>query len=66
VTRLEVPFAPGAFLLQNVLSAAECAQLIAASEALGYTADEPAGGSVSVLVSTILIIVSNSITDCNA
>eukprot|EP00953_Heterococcus_sp_UTEX-ZZ885_P036748 18910-Heterococcus_DN1.PRE.2 len=49
VTRLEVPFAPGAFLLQNVLSKAECAQLIAASEALGYTADEPAGGSVSVL-----------------
>jgi hypothetical protein len=56
LTRLEVSFAPGAFLLQNVLSKAECAQLIAASEALGYTADEPAGGSVSVLVSSALHI----------
>eukprot|EP00658_Telonema_sp_P-2_P032953 TRINITY_DN24286_c0_g1_i4.p1 TRINITY_DN24286_c0_g1~~TRINITY_DN24286_c0_g1_i4.p1 ORF type:complete len:373 (+),score=71.28 TRINITY_DN24286_c0_g1_i4:111-1229(+) len=36
-----VPFAPGAFVITNLLSRHECAQFIAASEAVGYVPDEP-------------------------
>lgn len=38
-TALPVPFVPGALLLQGVLSAAECQQIIAAAEAIGWHSD---------------------------
>lgn len=37
--RFDVPSVPGAFLLSDVLSQAECTQLIGAAEAIGYTRD---------------------------
>mmetsp|Transcript_9251 Transcript_9251/g.16667 ORF Transcript_9251/g.16667 Transcript_9251/m.16667 type:complete len:253 (-) Transcript_9251:58-816(-) len=37
--REELPDIPGAFMLHNVLTAAECDQLIEASEHMGYTED---------------------------
>ena len=42
-----VPFVQGAFAMVDVLSKSECAQIIAAAEAVGYAADEPAGASFS-------------------
>eukprot|EP00931_Biecheleriopsis_adriatica_P046880 TRINITY_DN26971_c0_g1_i1.p1 TRINITY_DN26971_c0_g1~~TRINITY_DN26971_c0_g1_i1.p1 ORF type:complete len:343 (+),score=38.07 TRINITY_DN26971_c0_g1_i1:169-1197(+) len=42
VTREDLPhLGCGAFLLHNVLSGAECAEIIAGSEAMGYTEDAP-------------------------
>lgn len=38
-TRLEVPFVPGAFVLRGAFSRSECAQILAASQALGYRHD---------------------------
>lgn len=38
-TALPVPFVPGALLLQGVLSAAECQQIITAAEAIGWHSD---------------------------
>ncbi len=42
-SRVDVPSVPGAFLLLNLLSRSECAQLIAAAEAIGYAADAVPG-----------------------
>ena len=50
VARTDVPGVPGAFVLSGVLSGAECAQLVSASEAMGYARDEPTlrgGGAAS-------------------
>ena len=50
VARTDVPGVPGAFVLSGVLSGGECAQLVAASEAMGYSRDEPTlrgGGAAS-------------------
>eukprot|EP00288_Rhodomonas_lens_P002791 CAMPEP_0177728830 /NCGR_PEP_ID=MMETSP0484_2-20121128/21096_1 /TAXON_ID=354590 /ORGANISM="Rhodomonas lens, Strain RHODO" /LENGTH=373 /DNA_ID=CAMNT_0019241641 /DNA_START=88 /DNA_END=1205 /DNA_ORIENTATION=+ len=44
-TRRDCPFVPGAFMLENVFSKAECEALICAGEAVGFDADQPAGGS---------------------
>lgn len=41
VWREDFPEIPGAFLLHNVLSDAECDQMLAMSEAMGYTEDAP-------------------------
>ncbi|CAD7930689.1 unnamed protein product [Amoebophrya sp. A25] len=41
VTKEHVPGAPGVFLLSDVLTDAECKQLIAVSEAMGYCPDAP-------------------------
>ena len=46
VERQEVPNVPGAFVINGVLTAAECARLRRASEALGYTPDHPVGKEV--------------------
>lgn len=42
VTRHDLAKIPGAFMLQDVLTAEECDQIIAASAAMGYTRDGPA------------------------
>jgi pentatricopeptide repeat protein len=50
VTRHDVPGVPGAFMVSGVLTRGECAQLVAASEAMGYPRDEPTlrgGGGAS-------------------
>ena len=50
VARTDVPGVPGAFVLSGVLSGGECTQLVAASEAMGYSRDEPTlrgGGAAS-------------------
>jgi hypothetical protein len=39
VQRVDVPFVPGAFVLCGLLTPHECAQLVAATEALGYAWD---------------------------
>eukprot|EP00798_Chlamydomonas_sp_ICE-L_P025053 gene25053-10702_t len=39
VTRIDVPFVPGAFVMRNVFSRNECAQLVAAAEAMGFQPD---------------------------
>ena len=36
-----MPGVPGAFLLRNLLSPAECRAMISMSEAMGYTEDAP-------------------------
>merc|ERR1712125_278704 len=41
VVRQDFPDIPGAFLLHNVLTDDECDQIIAATEAMGYTEDAP-------------------------
>ena len=41
VTSASVPHVPGAFVLSGVLTRQECAQLIACSEAMGFTKDAP-------------------------
>lgn len=53
VERMDVPQVPGAFLLKNVLSAAECDQVLSASEAIGYTPDVPIVGAASESVSVL-------------
>ena len=40
-TRVDVPNVPGAFVLLNVLSRQECANLTAVAESIGYTPDHP-------------------------
>jgi len=41
VSREECPDIPGAFVLHDVCTPAECEQIIAASESMGYTEDAP-------------------------
>jgi len=41
VTRRDVPEVPGCFILENVLTPHECAQLVRITEAMGYHADSP-------------------------
>jgi hypothetical protein len=43
VTRCDVTSVPGAFLLLNLLSHAECVRIIAAAEAIGYAVDAVPG-----------------------
>ena len=57
--RLNVPQVPGAFVLTDVLSAAECARITAVAEAIGYTPDHPLSrpaasgiGGLEILMST--------------
>eukprot|EP00596_Hydrurales_sp_CCMP1899_P000668 CAMPEP_0119033850 /NCGR_PEP_ID=MMETSP1177-20130426/914_1 /TAXON_ID=2985 /ORGANISM="Ochromonas sp, Strain CCMP1899" /LENGTH=520 /DNA_ID=CAMNT_0006990919 /DNA_START=129 /DNA_END=1691 /DNA_ORIENTATION=+ len=42
-TKINVPKVAGTFLLQNVLSAEECSQIIATAEAIGYSHDAVEG-----------------------
>jgi hypothetical protein len=42
--RVVVPFAPGAFVVTNLLSPRECADMVEASEQMGYVPDEPMVG----------------------
>ncbi|GAA5944826.1 hypothetical protein JCM3775_007320 [Rhodotorula graminis] len=49
VERLDVPHVPGAFLLTNVLSPAECRSILAHAEAVGFRPDQPVDGDQSVL-----------------
>jgi hypothetical protein len=42
-TRIDIPKVAGTFLLQNVLSAEECSQIIATAEAIGYSHDAVEG-----------------------
>jgi len=44
VKRCEVPAIPGAFLLTNVLSAADCCQLRGMALSMGFELDVPVGG----------------------
>ncbi|KAI8816679.1 uncharacterized protein EV422DRAFT_544490 [Fimicolochytrium jonesii] len=53
VTRIDVPNVPGAFLLQDVLTAAQCAQILRTTEAVGYTPDEPIAGAASEQTSVL-------------
>mmetsp|Transcript_2378 Transcript_2378/g.4003 ORF Transcript_2378/g.4003 Transcript_2378/m.4003 type:complete len:322 (-) Transcript_2378:82-1047(-) len=41
VVKSEIDGVPGAFALSNVLTAGECAQIVALTEAMGYTIDAP-------------------------
>lgn len=43
MTRLEVPHVPGAFLLTDILTQAECRAILGAAEAVGFRPDQPAG-----------------------
>lgn len=47
VVATDVPDVPGAFVLRGVLTRHECAQLVAVSEAMGYSKDEPERKSAS-------------------
>jgi pentatricopeptide repeat protein len=47
VTATDVPAVPGAFVLRGVLTRQECSQLVAVSEAMGYSKDEPERKSAS-------------------
>ncbi|KIM78401.1 hypothetical protein PILCRDRAFT_586744 [Piloderma croceum F 1598] len=55
--RRDVPHVPGAFLLTSILSPSECTAIVTAASALGFTPDQPAGGSAvemsSVLASNV-------------
>lgn len=52
VTKHEVPFAPGAFMLTGLLSQAECKRFIQASEEVGFVPDEPAVRTSALLAAT--------------
>lgn len=47
--RHDVPHIPGAFLLSDLLSLAECRAIIGAAEAVGFAPDKPTGEQASVL-----------------
>lgn len=49
VTRHEVPNVPGAFLLANILTPEEAKAIITATEAVGFTPDQPIGADDSIL-----------------
>ena len=49
VERFDVPHVPGAFLLTDVLSPAECRSILAHAEAVGFRPDQPVDGDQSVL-----------------
>ncbi|KAJ3021539.1 hypothetical protein HKX48_008301 [Thoreauomyces humboldtii] len=53
VTRHDVPHVPGAFLMQDVLSPGQCAQILAATEAIGFTPDAPIAGAASEQTSVL-------------
>lgn len=59
--RVPVPFVPGAFLLQNVFTEAECQCFIEAAEAMGYQQDEPDGDDRGKLAQTFVWLVDDSI-----
>jgi 2OG-Fe(II) oxygenase superfamily len=63
VKRFEVPFVSGAFLLRDVLSPGECAQLIAAAECVGYMPDEPLNGTRSVLAHNFVWLADRPLLD---
>lgn len=49
VQRFDVPHVPGAFLLTDVLSPAECRSILAHAESVGFRPDQPIDGDQSVL-----------------
>ncbi|GAA5842964.1 hypothetical protein JCM9279_004044 [Rhodotorula babjevae] len=49
VERFDVPHVPGAFLLTDLLSPAECRSILAHAEAVGFRPDQPVDGDLSVL-----------------
>ena len=61
--RQDVPHVPGAFLLTSILSPSECIAIVTAASALGFTPDQPAGGSAvemsSVLASNVYWLADN-------
>ena len=63
--RVDVPFVPGAFALVDVLSNAECADLIDAAEAAGYSPDEPvsAAGSDSPRAASLVWLADEDTLD---
>mmetsp|Transcript_30895 Transcript_30895/g.49851 ORF Transcript_30895/g.49851 Transcript_30895/m.49851 type:complete len:482 (+) Transcript_30895:124-1569(+) len=52
--RIEVPFVPGAFLIADLFTTDECRSIIEAGEAIGYDADEAAGGTSAADKQSIL------------
>lgn len=65
VAVVPVPHVPGACLYTNVLSAAECASLVAAAEGVGYEPDEPLAGQpgASVLAHACVWLVDSHLHD---
>ncbi|KAJ3261514.1 hypothetical protein HK103_005349 [Boothiomyces macroporosus] len=53
VKRFDVPYLPGAFVLQSVLSPFECNTIIEMAQIMGFTPDTPAGGSAKDLKSVL-------------
>ncbi|KAJ3027189.1 hypothetical protein HDV00_011353 [Rhizophlyctis rosea] len=47
VTRTTHPSIPNCFMLSDVLSPHECSQILSAAESIGFTPDEPTGGSAA-------------------
>lgn len=45
VKRVDIETLPGVFILQNVLSAKECCDIVSAAETMEFIPDEPTGGS---------------------
>lgn len=65
VHRSEVPGVPGAFAMTNVLTHAECLQMVAAAEAVGYVPDEPLnrGGGGATRASTFAWLADSSVIE---
>jgi hypothetical protein len=61
--RHDVPSVPGAFVISDVLSTEECANLVATAEAVGYRPDEPLHGSESVLAHACVWLVDDDLCD---
>ncbi|KAF8201347.1 hypothetical protein K438DRAFT_1717077 [Mycena galopus ATCC 62051] len=51
--RFDIPGVPGAFIINDVFSPAECQSLISAAETVGLLPDEPIAGSATQLASVL-------------
>jgi hypothetical protein len=63
VVKHVVPFAPGAFVLENVFSSTECRQLLAAASQLGFRPDHPITLDQPTGIDSCEWLVDRSITD---
>ncbi|KAJ3046420.1 hypothetical protein HK097_000874 [Rhizophlyctis rosea] len=67
VHRITHPTIPGCFMLQDVLTPSECSQILTAAESIGFTPDEPIGGSAadqkSILAHNVFWLADQTILD---
>eukprot|EP00951_Prasinocladus_malaysianus_P032012 scaffold309589_cov46-Prasinocladus_malaysianus.AAC.1 len=61
--RADMPNVPGAFMIQGLLTPLECRNILACANFVGFSPDEPATGSSSVLAHAFVWLADQELND---